>query len=233
MRSIAPTLGAGNSWRWPRRLPATWSITTRTATSYHPVPNDRRAPRGYTEPVASATAEPPRERAREQARYEIHPEHAGLREPLARRALDLDGQRGCRHANPDPRAQHRVLAGDRDRRRDRRRRDADPRGESARDVRRRRQRGIAFALRIELAKLREIVVAACRREAIAVDLAHDRRDVVGAACRARRGDEQLHRFADRVRVREQQRERGITDEAVQTVAAQQHAIALAQIDDRE
>ena len=152
----------------------------------------------------------------------------------ARRALDvLDRQRGRRHADADRRAQRRVLAGHRDRRRDRRRRHADPRGEPARDVRRRGQRRIAFLLRIELAERRQVVVVRGRDEPVAGDLGDDRRDVVAAAGGARRGDSSVHRLGDRVRLRHEQRERRIADEAVQTVAAQQHAIAAAQLDDRQ
>ena len=75
--------------------------------------------------------------------------------------------------------------------------------------------------------------SAGRDQAVAADLAHDRGDVVAAAGRARRGDQQLHRLGDGVGLRQQERERRIADQAVQAVAAQEHAIAAAQLDDRQ
>ena len=51
--------------------------------------------------------------------------------------------------------------------------------------------------------------------------------------RARRRDEEPHRVADGVGQREEERERRIADEPVQPVAAQEHAVAAPQRDDRE
>ena len=120
---------AGNSWRWPRRLPATWSMTTRTRRPYH---------REFR--VTLSAAEPPGQRAGDRADREVPA--PGRRPRCASRwragPSSLDRQRGGGRRIP---MRDRSTAcwpvtgidGGIDGGRD-----ADPGGEPARDVRRRR-----------------------------------------------------------------------------------------------
>src|SRR4029078_10504283 len=138
-----------NSWRWPRRLPATWSMTTRT------------------DPMVSPAAEPPRDDACDDRDRRVGPPREPRdAQPAARRTVDvlLGRQRGRRQPDPDVRAQHRVLAGDRNRGWNGRGRDADPRGQPACDVGGRRQGRVALLLRVELAEGRQVVLTAGRQE---------------------------------------------------------------------
>src|SRR5256885_13193274 len=62
--------------------------------------------------------EPPRERTGQRGDHQIPVPANPRAEPGARRAIDIDGQRGCRQPDADLRAHYGVLAGYRDRRRD-------------------------------------------------------------------------------------------------------------------
>src|ERR1041384_6321586 len=139
---------AENSWRWPRRLPATWSTTTRTGA------------------MVSLAAEPPRDRARDDRDHGVRPPgQAGRPQAAARRALDLlHRQGGLRESNPDLRAQDGVLAGHRDRGGDRRGRQTDPRREPAGDVGGRGQGRVALLLRVELTEARQIALTGRGRQ---------------------------------------------------------------------